>query len=69
MLTTICPTCGAETSARIDPHSFAFPDAAALLGQIHALAASYHWSEDAILDMPSSRRKVYANLIAEGGRR
>ncbi|RLJ59882.1 hypothetical protein BCF46_0072 [Litoreibacter meonggei] len=68
-LTSTCPTCEAETSARIDPLSFAFPNAAALVQQIHALATAYHWSEDAILDMPSSRRRAYAKLIAEGGSR
>ena len=68
-LTTLCPTCEAETTARIDPLSFAFPDATAVLRHVHSLASAYHWSEDAILDLPTSRRKAYASLIAEGARR
>ena len=67
-LTTTCPTCGAETSAHIDPLTFAFPQTGNLLRQVHQLAKTYHWSEEAILDMHSHRRRAYAKLIANGAR-
>lgn len=63
---TTCPSCGAETRARIDPLAFAFPDVATLLHEVHAIAAAYHWAEDAILALPSQRRRAYARL-ARGG--
>ncbi|PTX56099.1 hypothetical protein C8N43_0750 [Litoreibacter ponti] len=66
---TACPICEAETAARIDPLSFAFPSGSTVLGQVHRLARSYHWSEDAILDLPTARRASYARLIANEARR
>jgi hypothetical protein len=68
-LTTNCPTCGAKTTAQIDPLTFAFPKVDSLLRQVHHLARAYHWTEDAILDMPSSRRCRYAKNITEGSRK
>ncbi|MEP3346259.1 MAG: hypothetical protein ABJN34_00190 [Litoreibacter sp.] len=71
-LTTHCPLCDAETSAHIDPLNFAFPDARNLLGQVHLIARAYHWDERDILDMPSSRRRRYAEIItqmSQGARR
>ncbi|SFR50668.1 hypothetical protein [Litoreibacter janthinus] len=68
-VTSTCPTCDAETEVRLDPLTFAFPDAGRLLRQVHLLAKTYHWAEDAILDMPSARRKAYAGLIAEAAGR
>ncbi|MBK0327775.1 hypothetical protein I5535_10770 [Rhodobacteraceae bacterium F11138] len=67
---TACPSCRAETRARIDPLDFAFPGVGSLLHEVHLIAASYHWSEDAILALPSQRRRSYARLLrAEPGRR
>lgn len=59
---TACPTCGAETRARIDPLAFAFPDVATVVREVHAIAATYHWPEEAILALPSHRRRLYARL-------
>lgn len=32
--------------------------------EIHWIALNYHWSEDAILSLPSSRRKLHVELIS-----
>lgn len=67
-VTTACPVCGDETRARLDPLAFAFPKSRALLREIHLIASAYHWSEDAILELPSRRRRTYAALVhAERG--
>ena len=58
-----CPSCQAAIEARIDPLQFAFPRPQTLLREIHAIAATYHWSEAEILALPSSRRAAYADLI------
>lgn len=63
-LTAVCPDCGGRTEARLDPMVFAFPRPAALLGEVHLLARGYGWSEDAILALPSARRRGYARLMA-----
>ncbi len=67
---TTCPSCHAETQARIDPLDFAFPGVGNLLQEVHLIAASYHWSEEAILALPSHRRHSYARLVRadQGGR-
>jgi hypothetical protein len=62
-IATTCPSCQALTTVRLDPLTFAFPNAQALVGEAHLLAAAYHWSEDAILELPSRRRRAYAMLI------
>ncbi|SFT86801.1 hypothetical protein [Sedimentitalea nanhaiensis] len=63
---TTCPTCQAQTMARIDPLDFAFPGVGTLLAEVHAIAATYHWTEDAILALPSQRRHSYARLVQAG---
>ena len=68
-VSTICPVCKTPAVARIDPLEFAFPRVQNLLAEVHALAATYHWSEDAILALPSHRRRAYASLIKSGSRR
>lgn len=69
-LTAVCPECGAGTEARLDPLAFAFPRPEALLGEVHLLARGYGWPEDAILALPSARRRGYARMIAaEAARR
>ena len=58
-----CPSCQATIEARIDPLQFAFPPPKTVLREVHAIAAAYHWSEEEILALPSSRRVAYAELI------
>jgi hypothetical protein len=64
-----CPACGAETTARIEPLRFTLPSAATVLGEAHLLAGAYHWPEREILALPPTRRRHYAALIRQGGRR
>ncbi|MEM7271093.1 MAG: hypothetical protein AAF401_17780 [Pseudomonadota bacterium] len=59
----VCPDCGSEIRARIDPLDFAFPTIDRVLGEVHLIASAYHWSEASILDMSLSRRAAYARLI------
>ena len=33
--------------------------------EIHVIAAAYHWAEAAILAMPQSRRRAYAETIRQ----
>jgi hypothetical protein len=65
---TVCPACGAETRARIDPLTFAFPGDESVLREVHLLATAYGWSQQTILEMPSSRRSRYAAMILAGQR-
>lgn len=66
---TICPSCEAETRARLDPLDFAFPSTRALFRDIHDIAKGYGWSEPVILDLPSARRRIYAQMIRAEARR
>jgi hypothetical protein len=37
--------------------------------EIHAIAASHHWDESAILAMPQLRRLAYTDAIRQAGTR
>jgi hypothetical protein len=63
-----CPSCGHPTEAEIEPLAFAFPSEIALLRDVHQIAARYHWNEDAILSLPTRRRRQYLALIRSDGR-
>ena len=68
-----CPECGSSCSVVLDTASFLLQEvdqhADRLLREIHTLAVWYHWSEEAILNMPKLRRERYLDLIAaETGR-
>ena len=60
---TRCPSCGHPTEAAIEPLAFAFPTEIGLLREVHQLAGQYHWSEEAILALPTRRRRQYLALI------
>ncbi len=60
---TSCPECGAEATAPVDPYLSIGAGESDLLGEIHALASSYHWSETEILDLPTERRRAYLRLV------
>lgn len=62
---SICPTCEAPTLTRIDPLEFAFPEGARVLRDVAVLARAFHWSEQAILDLPTARRRAYVTLITK----
>ncbi|HXN91660.1 MAG TPA: hypothetical protein VN906_09260 [Candidatus Sulfotelmatobacter sp.] len=63
----VCPACGAEWEAALDPGSFVGAEVSSgarrLLGEIHRLAAAYGWSEAEILGLPSRRRQAYLDLV------
>jgi hypothetical protein len=67
VLRLCCAACGHEDSAPFDitGHFWARFDlwARALLREVHSLAAAYHWSERAILEMTPVRRRAYLHLI------
>lgn len=68
LLQTRCPGCGTANSARLDPLRWAFPDANALIREVHWLASSYRWRETDILAMPRQRRRRYVELIVSADR-
>ena len=61
-----CPNCGAPVSVRFDPRRYVLAELTARAGfvadEMDVLAARYHWSEQAILDLPSPRRIAYAEM-------
>jgi hypothetical protein len=59
----VCPSCGRETVARLEPLRFAFPKPLDVLAEAHLLASTYHWSEERILALPPARRRDYAELV------
>jgi hypothetical protein len=63
-----CPECGSASDLLLDPVTFLWADvddwAWRLLGEVHVLAGSYGWDEDAILAMTPSRRGAYLSLLA-----
>ncbi len=67
-ISATCPDCGAATEAAIDPLAFALPRSGDVLRDTHLIARAYGWAEDAILALPSRRRRAYAGLIIEGQR-
>lgn len=66
---TICPSCGLETNARIDPLLFAFPREDSVLQDTHIIATAYGWPHDQILDLPVRHRSILAAMIARDSRR
>jgi hypothetical protein len=61
-LATACTECGAAHTLDLDPYEVAMPGSAQLYREVHALALRYHWSEDDILQLPRSRRRLYLDL-------
>lgn len=68
-IATECPDCGAEQSVLFDPARFLAEEMARasdqVLSEVAEIALAYHWSEDAILAMPSERRRYYLGRIAQ----
>jgi hypothetical protein len=68
-LTGVCPDCAAEISVHFDARGYCLQElrtrAAGVLADVDTLAQRYHWSEQAILEMPSVRRASYAELARE----
>lgn len=68
-VTVQCPGCGDRYELRFDPVSYSLTElrdaAAGLYEEVHLLASAFHWSEDAILALPRSRRTRYADRIRQ----
>lgn len=64
-----CPTCGQEFSSLLDGAELLRSELTArkadLLSGLHLLAFHYHWSEEAVLDLPTSRRRLYVETLAD----
>lgn len=62
-----CPECGTWIEVELDPFDLLARElglgASRLLAEVHCLAFHYGWSEDAILDLPRSRRWSYLELL------
>jgi hypothetical protein len=62
-----CPECGLDQEVHFDIQNFfltrlkqEYPQ---LIREVHRIAKGYHWSADAILNLPRDLRKRYATLI------
>jgi len=63
-----CPECGADVVLDVDARELCLAElrflAASVYDDVHLIASAYGWTQDAILDLPSARRRRYADLIA-----
>ena len=64
-----CPECGHGWASPVDVAAFLWAEtdrwARRILGEVHALASAYGWSEDEILRLGPARRRVYLEMIGE----
>ncbi|WNG35776.1 hypothetical protein F0U60_20360 [Archangium minus] len=64
-----CPECGASVRAAFDPQRYVLQElraqATRVYEDIHLIARTYHWTEDAILALPHHRRALYAEHIRQ----
>lgn len=64
-----CPSCDTTTTTVVDAGQVLVEEAVAgarwLVEEVHVLASYYHWSEDAILSLPTARRRRYLELVDE----
>ncbi|MEV0535985.1 hypothetical protein [Kitasatospora sp. NPDC050463] len=64
-----CPECGVDFEADLDLAGYVLGEFLAPTGtvlyELHLLATAYHWSEHAIMSMPSPRRRALAGLVAQ----
>jgi hypothetical protein len=63
----VCPECGADALLDIDARELCMSElryvAGTVFAEVHLLARTYGWSQADILDLPSSRRQMYAGLV------
>jgi hypothetical protein len=62
-----CPGCGARVSGTLDALTLLagqLGPTGAILGDVDRIARAYHWSEAAILALPTARRRRYLALLA-----
>jgi hypothetical protein len=64
-----CPSCGHDFVVPFSPSAFLVREVVErsqrLIAEVHALAMTYHWSESAILRLPSRRRQAYLDLLED----
>jgi hypothetical protein len=62
-----CPACGQTVNLRFEPIAYVLEElrdaATGLYTHVHELAATYHWSEQAILALGRRRRNGYVTMI------
>jgi hypothetical protein len=63
-----CPECGSDVILDVDARELCLAElrflAEGVYDDAHLIASAYGWVEDDILDLPSARRRRYADLIA-----
>jgi hypothetical protein len=63
-----CPECGAGVVLDVDARELCLTElrflASSVYDDVHLIATAYGWTEDGILDLPSGRRRRYADLIS-----
>jgi hypothetical protein len=62
-LRVTCPECGWEQHVELDHYSLPGINEHYFYDEVHTLASHYHWSEQAILDLPQAKRRMYLGLI------
>jgi hypothetical protein len=69
----VCAACGAALNPQLHISSLVLDElrasAAGMHREVHAIAATYHWDESAILAMPQVRRMAYSDAIRQAGTR
>jgi len=67
----VCAACGTGMTLHLHVPSLVLDElrssSAGVHREIHAIAASYHWHESAILALPQLRRQAYTEAIRNGG--
>lgn len=65
-----CPDCGAQATVVLDPVELLWDEVDAwawrMLGEVHALAGAYGWSEADVLALTPARRQAYLYLSGAG---
>ena len=63
----VCPDCGGEVTVQLHVPGLVMDELKAAAAGVHdevdAIAEACHWDEAAILSMPQSRRRAYAETI------
>jgi hypothetical protein len=69
-LAVSCPGCGADASLVLDPLTLLWDEVDAwgwrMLGEVHALAGAYGWTEADVLALTPTRRQAYLHLSGAG---
>ncbi|HEY3757416.1 MAG TPA: hypothetical protein VGL42_14790 [Opitutaceae bacterium] len=62
-----CPECGRESDEAIDLVQFVWAEVEArarrILGEVHALARAYGWTEREVLSLGAGRRAIYLEML------